>query len=89
MKPDFIARTLAMAKKNATKENSKEFMEKVASIIGTPYEDMVNPYKEKVRQLVSTELGLDIISITKYPNESKDPEYHMETKTGRGIIKSL
>jgi len=75
---DYIARTLAVAKKDVDAEFVKDYEKNVEPTEGTKYHKAVDPEGEKTKKMLSIELRFKPIRLVKYVRE-KDPFYVMYT----------
>lgn len=75
---DYIARTLAVAKKDVDAEFVKDYDKNIKPTEGTQYHEVVDPEGEKTKKRLSIELGFKIIRLVKYVRE-KHPYFVMYT----------
>lgn len=78
LRGDYIARTLAVAKKTVEDEFVKNYKENIEPTEGTEYFDQLDPNHEKTKRLLSNTLGFKVLRLVKYVEELT-PWYVMYT----------
>jgi hypothetical protein len=78
MRGDYIARTLAVAKKGLDEEFLKNYEKNIEPTEGTKYNKDVDPEGENIKRALSILLGFKLISLTKIVQE-KNPHFIMRT----------
>jgi hypothetical protein len=82
MRGDYIARTLAVAKKDVDEQFKADYVKNIEPTEGTEFHEQLDPEGEKTKKFLSTELGMKIFRLIKYVRE-KHPYYVMFTDKGQ------
>ena len=78
-RPDYVALTIAKARKQANKFMSDKYAEELKTLSGTAFEDATKEArKKKALEILSELLGFKILGITNYPAEIKN-RYRMHS----------
>lgn len=78
MRGDYIARTLAVAKRGVDEEFAKHYEKNIEPVEGTDYHKDVDPELQQVKKMLSIEFGFKIIKLVKFAQE-KHSHYVMHT----------
>jgi len=74
MRPDYIGKTIAKAKKTVNEQIVKNYTDNIEPSQGTEYQSVVDPGNVEAKKFVCAQLGLDIIKIEQY--EQEDDSYY-------------
>jgi len=79
MRPEYIQRTIALARVYATKRRTEDYIENMGPLLGTEHEKKIDPDGKMARERIFEMMGLRVLEVTEYKHE-KDAEYEMKVE---------